>query len=386
MNNLKNNPRKDPFLDWGMIAIKVFVILIAIISVTCFFAKLIPNLLVNGGKDLKFNPETGVIGDTIGGTLGPFVAIIAAVLTYIAFKIQYDANIQQKNDLAKERFENKFFEMLRLHKECLNEISITGITKTKSFLQRDTASGYRETEETTSTAPIEISGRDFFSAFYNELVACYSICREVLHFEIFSNADEKRDYLIKASYRLCFSGANSVAVTEIDSSVAKDQDYLSDFRINLEKARVAQMTTTATGDFIIYRFPRGNIGIKLPMGFKLFSGHVSRLGHYYRNLFMMVKFVVEQDKNLLSYKDKREYLRMLRAQLSTDEQLMLFFNYLSGYGYPWENDKNRFFSDYRMIHNLPLELTRFAADPRSIFKKQIDEISLSGERMFEYDE
>ena len=42
--------------------------------------------------------DTGEIGDTIGGIMGPFIAIAAAGLTFIAFWVQYKANIQQRQD------------------------------------------------------------------------------------------------------------------------------------------------------------------------------------------------------------------------------------------------------------------------------------------------
>jgi hypothetical protein len=191
---------------------------------------------------------------------------------------------------------------------------------------------------------------------------------------------------VKASYKLCFSGANNAGVLHIDSTVLKDKVYLNDFRIQLEKARVSQMKDNTGSEYHSYQYPNSNMIIRLPTSYKLFSGHVSRLGHYYRNLFMMVKFVAEQELPLLSYRDKREYLRILRAQISTDEQLMLYFNYISEYGRKWENDENKFFSNYRMIHNLPMELTRFASNPRKVFEKEIAAVKLTGERMFEYDE
>jgi hypothetical protein len=46
-----------------------------------------------------FSEKDGVIGDTIGGTMGPFIAIAAAILTFLAFWVQYKANEQQKKRL-----------------------------------------------------------------------------------------------------------------------------------------------------------------------------------------------------------------------------------------------------------------------------------------------
>ena len=73
-----------------------------------------------------FYKETGTIGDTIGGTMGPFVAIAAAILTFLAFWVQFKANEQQRNDIAKERFESKFYELLHLHRENLLELESDG--------------------------------------------------------------------------------------------------------------------------------------------------------------------------------------------------------------------------------------------------------------------
>jgi hypothetical protein len=98
-------------------------------------------------------------------------------------------------------------------------------------------------------------------------------------------------------------------------------------------------------------------GVKsnIPMiNFMDHRGFSSSLGHYFRHLFMMVKFVVES-KIINDYDAKMRYLKILRAQLSNHEQIMLFYNWLAkGYGESWEEEKNgnRYFTEYKMIHNL----------------------------------
>ena len=84
--------------------------------------------------------KTGQIGDTIGGTLGPFVAIAAAILTFMAFWVQYKANEQlkrdldeQKNRINKENFEKTFFEMIRLYKENISEFNYSKNKNYKEF-------------------------------------------------------------------------------------------------------------------------------------------------------------------------------------------------------------------------------------------------------------
>ena len=83
------------------------------------------------------------------------------------------------------------------------------------------------------------------------------------------------------------------------------------------------------------------------------KGHSSQLGHYFRHLFHMTKFVVNHTHKNLDYKRKLGYLRILRAQLSNQEQALLFYNWIAvGFGAAWENNKNKFFTDYCLIHNL----------------------------------
>jgi len=60
-----------------------------------------------------------------------------------------------------------------------------------------------------------------------------------------------------------------------------------------------------------------------------FHIHQSDLSHYFRNLFHIVKFV---ERSSISQKDKFEYLRMLRAQLSNYELVLIAYDGLHDYG------------------------------------------------------
>lgn len=104
---------KETFDLWFWCCLIAFAI---IITGICF----LPSLLIKPGQ-LDFR-ETGQIGDTIGGIMGPFVAIAASILTFIAFWVQFKANIQQRHDIAIERFEHNFYEMLQLHSNIRNSL------------------------------------------------------------------------------------------------------------------------------------------------------------------------------------------------------------------------------------------------------------------------
>ena len=98
--------------------------------------------------------DTGEVGDTIGGIMGPFVAIAASILTFLAFWVQFKANEQQRKDIALERFESNFFELLHFHQEITNELLL------KCNLHNIK---YKNNQQ-----PIEEKGRDVFRLLYEK--------------------------------------------------------------------------------------------------------------------------------------------------------------------------------------------------------------------------
>lgn len=96
--------------------------------------------------------------------------------------------------------------------------------------------------------------------------------------------------------------------------------------------------------------------------YKYYGGHQFKLGHYYRHLFQSVKYINEQ--KILRYTEKYEYIKTLRAQLSTPEQYLLFFDSISVIGRDWELNYIRekpniyelnkcLITKYNLIKNIP---------------------------------
>jgi hypothetical protein len=82
-----------------------------------------------------------------------------------------------------------------------------------------------------------------------------------------------------------------------------------------------------------------------------FEGHQSRLGHYYRHLYQTVSFVENKGRplNINIY----EYVKTIRAQLSTHEQALLLINSQTPLGKNWMT--NGYITNYRMVQNLPMQ-------------------------------
>lgn len=64
---------------------------------------------------------------------------------------------------------------------------------------------------------------------------------------------------------------------------------------------------------------------------QVFHENQDQLGHYFRNLYQILRLIDESDA-LKTHEEKMVYIRIIRAQLSTYEHLLLFYNTMSKYG------------------------------------------------------
>lgn len=101
-----------------------------------------------------------------------------------------------------------------------------------------------------------------------------------------------------------------------------------------------------------------------------YSGNQVRLGHYFRHLYHSFKFLDKklnlEEKTVVATEKAKgevyEYGKILRGQLSTPEQALLFLNSISSIGMKWEflaeKDKDEgeylnLITKYQLIKNIP---------------------------------
>ncbi len=81
------------------------------------------------------------------------------------------------------------------------------------------------------------------------------------------------------------------------------------------------------------------------------------LGIYFRQLYQIVVYI--NDKKVLSYKEKYNYIKILRVRLNIEEQYLLFLNSFIASGRNWELDQiysnDKFITKYNLIKNIPKE-------------------------------
>ncbi|PXV61243.1 putative phage abortive infection protein [Dysgonomonas alginatilytica] len=92
----------------------------------------------------------------------------------------------------------------------------------------------------------------------------------------------------------------------------------------------------------------------------MLEGASKKLAIYFRQLYQIVTYIDNQ--TILSYDEKYNYIKSLRATLSNEEQYLFFLNSLSTLGDVWEsvpNEKNdRLITKYNLIKNIPLNFPR----------------------------
>lgn len=341
LKTINSNSNKQTIDSYSKLDWKVYFLLILVVAlVTIAFYS--PYILTRSAINSDFNfSTTGQIGDTIGGLMNPFIALAGVIVTGLAFYIQYKANQQQRELFLKEQkkstedfqkqidhqnkqtekqeFESQFYEMLNLHRENISEMKIDGYD-------------FEETDSSLKRFEKETSGRKVFVTMKTELECILSV-----YISLGNSLDEKG---FKKCYQLFFSGLDA-----FEKRFPSDVTFVKKLKDLREQHRYPKDVKKNT--------ERKSSGAKVDMKFnyKPFSGHASRLGHYFRHLYLAVRSTVNSDI-IDSYDEKMRYLKLLRAQLSNHEQILLFYNWLGGHGSDWETDDQPFFTKYCMVHNL----------------------------------
>ena len=236
--------------------------------------------------------SAGQLGDFVGGYIGTIFALISVVFLYSTLK-------DQRKSSTIEKFQNKYFELIRLHRDNVTEINIG-----------------------------KDSGKKIFVILIREFRAIHKIAKELSETLKLNYSKEE---LFKISYYALFFGVGPNSSRMLKEAL---KNYDNDFVEAFEK-----MLNDKT--------KKNAVRSERSFHFTPFEGHQSRLGHYFRHLYQTVCFVDECDLEI----DKYAYVKTIRAQLTTHEQALLFINCLTPIGRVWW-DKNLIVK-YRFVQNIP---------------------------------
>lgn len=224
----------------------------------------------------------------------------------------------------------KFLDLLKLHRENVQEVQIENKTQ-----------------------------RSVFVILRSEFQDLYEIVKK----NASSKYKNKYDYA-QIAYTLLYFGIGETSTPMVKA-------LLSKYDIDIINKIISEVGN--------YRKPKGYKRLKHLRKFELdnyypFNGHQSRLGHYFRHIFQTIKYIDNQ--SYLSLDQQKFYAKILRSQLSNQEIAIFFYNSLSPLGKIWydpiSKDKKNlsFMQKYEMIKNLPLDGFTYELNPKE--KLEID--------------
>lgn len=308
-------------------------ILISSVSFILVAFLLIPYLLTNYSWGWAYNDKTGVIGDTIGGIVGPIIGFVGIILTFMAFYIQYKANqiqilaFREQSDLASkserqikvQQIESNFFRMIDYHNQNVNQIKISNLDKTKTDISE---------------------GRRAFVQFKIQINRLLPIVNNV---SIENDFGLNQEQILDITYIVFYYGIEGSWVNFIAEKLSRYNNS------SLIAVKIAEKI------------------VKEPT-LRLARTNQTNLSTYFSNMYSALKLIDENE--ILNEKEKKDLIKIYRAQLSNPELYVIFFNAISRFGKKWE--KRNFINKYEFLKNIPKNYCD-GYEPSTYFQMQLED-------------
>jgi hypothetical protein len=245
------------------------------------------------------------------GQYGSFVGgFVGSVFSLAGFLLLFEALIQQQRLFHSQQFESNFFNLLNLHRENVAQL------RKRLPIQGDK---YEE-------------GRRVFVELRKEYGEILEIVRRT---DASLSTKLSAKEIANITYLVLYYGVGETVFGKGQNETSILKDRISKLSYDNEFCKVLIEACRKCMD-------SDNTYIK-------FNGNQSRLGHYYRHLLQLVKFV--DNSKHLTIGEKRSYVEIVRAQLSSHEQLLLFYFAISILGRSWLVDPNLILK-YELIKNI----------------------------------
>lgn len=338
--------------------------------------------LVGTGKISWEN--TSQISDFFGGVVGTLLSAMGFILIYLSFNSQTETQIDQKNQFLESQIENRFIELIKIHKETVKDLEYEGLEKLNGqkvidFIVNQFEACFKEIEPFFK----EINPNNLYKTEILSGIKEMAILRSLnliqlakidIAYSIVFFGTSKDD--LKSLNRLLKQQYNEILIDNVLSFIKLKSSKTE----NLEKWEIIQKKDLSSQQIstILNKYKQDRTVNKTQFDSdyqdafefllnksqtdKYYGGHQYKLGHYFRHLFLTVKYINEQ--KIIDYKKKYNYVKMLRAQISTIEQYLIFYNSLSFMGRAWElehinstpsNDQKNswLFTKYNFVKNIP---------------------------------
>jgi len=330
--------------------------------------------------------KTGQVGDFIGGVIG-------TIFTLAGFLVLVLTLLEQTSFASKERFESKFFELLKLHRENVKELEADNLSGRKEYhnIFMQFLNCREDLKPVFSRQNINhIYEPEFLNNIESKLklthpsidlfeLAKLNIAYLITYYGVSSDGKTILHNTFEGKYKKTFTNRviEFIAMKPVEES-KYFKKWVSVMKMNRHKKKVKtfelirrlrnneNIDTIADSELV----NKATAELYQSNYTKFYGGHQYKLGHYFRHLFQTFSFINLQ--TILSDKEKYFYAKTLRAQLSTHEQALLFVNSISFLGLKWDlipdikkrrlkifkrldPGESRLITKYNLIKNIPGE-------------------------------
>lgn len=311
-------------------------------------------------RSVFINKSSQDIATTVSGILGTALGFFGSILVYKALREQVKANKLIQKQFQIQVFESRLYKMLDIYNLNVSDLKFIGRKTGNQFEGKKVFSNminnYNKLRE-------EILLFNKWKEYTIEDIINVEYKNELNKYK--NNSKIEIWIILELSYIIFFYGAGVTGRKNIKSLLDKkyNKEYLKQLVNFLSNKPVEYNTSLVTKQNWKKIFSNfSNFDNPNNASFdKYYNGHQSNLGHYYRHIFMIIKYINGQ--KMLTYLEKWEYSKLLRTQLSNHEQELLFLNSICVLGRDWElkhivsenddeKENERFITKYDLIRNV----------------------------------
>ena len=313
---LHNQINMYPFKVLNLLVLKGISKIILILLVPLFIVAVIffwKGISNNVCFDIN-STRASEFGSFFGGYVGVMFSIVSTLLLIYTV-------IDQHIERQKEWTTDKFYKMLEFHNNIVNQLSVYHI---------DT----RKTERS--------NGRRAFVIFKIQITRLLKLIEDLNEKEKWSLDKEQKLHIV---YMVFYYGIDKEWVDFLQGKIKED----------------------ITADLLRTILDKILSQIEEDKDLRLGRTNQTSLSAYFRNMYNLIKFV-DNDK-YLDKDEKKDLITIYRAQLSSPELYVLFFNLRSYFGKKWNN--NKYVERYELLKNIPKDYCD-GYNPEDYYKIEYD--------------
>lgn len=313
---LHNQINMHPFKVLNLLVLKGISKIILILLVPLFIVAVIffwKGISNNVCFDIN-STRASEFGSFFGGYVGVMFSIVSTLLLIYTV-------IDQHIERQKEWTTDKFYKMLEFHNNIVNQLSVAHIDTRK----KDRSNGRRA-----------------FVIFKIQINLLLKLIESLNAKEKWNLDKEQKLHIV---YMVFYYGIDTKSFDFLQGKIKED----------------------ITADLLRTILDKILIQIQEDKDLKLGKTNQTSLSAYFRNMYNLIKFV-DNDK-YLDKDEKKDLITIYRAQLSSPELYVLFFNLRSYFGKKWNN--NKYVERYELLKNIPKDYCD-GYNPEDYYKIEYD--------------